>query len=145
MFLPTVPNIFPIYKHFIRTPFWKVIYSPSHGPAVDSRGRRMIYQKTQDTWYKDTKTLFLIRKRRQGDKNKELFFTLRNTNRRRVRSHKGWNDLIPVRDFKPAWKQVLFKWSFILLAAFPNGPIFWWTCVGISFRVVFTWYFITRN
>ena len=47
-------------------------------------------------------------------------------------------------DFKPAWKQVLFTCSFIS-AAFQNDPIVWWTCVGISFRVVFTWYFITRN
>ena len=42
------------------------------------------------------------------------------------------------------WKQVLLTWSFIS-ASFQNDPIFWWTCVSISFRVVFTWYFITRN
>ena len=59
-------------------------------------------------------------------------------------SHEERNELIPVWDFKPAWKQVLFTWSFIS-AAFQNDPIFWWTCVSISFRVVFTWYFITRN
>ena len=64
--------------------------------------------------------------------------------RLRVRSHERRNELIPVWDFKPAWKQVLFTWSFIS-AAFQSDPIFWWTCVGISFRVVFTWYFITRN
>ena len=29
-------------------------------------------------------------------------------------------------------------------AAFQNNPIYWWTYKGISFRVVFTWYFITR-
>ena len=52
----------------------------------------------------------------------------------RVRSHERWK-LIPVWDFKPAWKQVLFTWNFIFL----------WTCVGISFRVVFTWSFITQN
>ena len=62
----------------------------------------------------------------------------------RVRSHDSQNELIPVWNFKPAWKQVLFTWSFIS-AAFQNDPIFWWTCVGISFRVVFTWYFITWN
>ena len=54
------------------------------------------------------------------------------------------NELILVWDFKLAWKQVLFTWSFIS-AAFQNDPISWWTCVGISFRVLFTWYFITRN
>ena len=62
----------------------------------------------------------------------------------RLRSHETQNELIPVWDFKPAWKQVLFTWSFIS-AAFQNDPIFWWTCVSISFRVVFTWYFITRS
>ena len=62
----------------------------------------------------------------------------------RVRSHERRNELIPVWDFKPTWKQILFTWSFIS-AAFQNDPIFWWTCVSISFRVVFTWYFITRN
>ena len=36
------------------------------------------------------------------------------------------------------------QWSFIS-AGFQNDPIFWWTCVGISFQVVFTWYWITRN
>ena len=41
-------------------------------------------------------------------------------------------------------EKVLFAWSFIS-AAFQSDPIFWWTCVGISFWVVFTWYFITRN
>ena len=50
---------------------------------------------------------------------------------------------LPVWDFKPAWKQVLFKWSFIS-AAFQNDPIFWWTYVDISFRVVLA-YFITQN
>ena len=59
----------------------------------------------------------------------------------RVRSNERRNQLIPVWDFKPAWKQALFTWSFIS-AAFPSDPIFWWTYVGISFRVVFTWYFI---
>ena len=54
------------------------------------------------------------------------------------------NELIPVWDFKPAWKHFLFTWSFIS-AAFQNDPIFWWTFVGISFRVVFTWYLITQN
>ena len=58
----------------------------------------------------------------------------------RVLWHERRNELIPVWDFKPAWKQVLFTWSFIS-AAFQNDPIFWWTCVGISFRVVFTWNF----
>ena len=62
----------------------------------------------------------------------------------RVRSREKRNELITVWDFKLSWKQVLFKWSFIS-AAFQNDPIFWWTCVGISFRVVFTWYLITRN
>ena len=62
----------------------------------------------------------------------------------RVHSHEKWNELIPVWDFKPAWKQVLFTWSFIS-ATFQSDTIFWWTCVGISFRVVFTWYFFTRN
>ena len=62
----------------------------------------------------------------------------------RVRSHERRNELIPVWDFKPTWKQILFTWSFIS-AAFQNDPIFRWTCVGITFRVVFTWYFITRN
>ena len=42
------------------------------------------------------------------------------------------------------WKQVLFTWGFIS-AAFQNDPLFWWICVSILFRVVFTWYFITRN
>ena len=45
----------------------------------------------------------------------------------RVRSHERWNELIPVWDFKPAWKQVLFTWSFIS-AAFQNDSIFWWIC-----------------
>ena len=62
----------------------------------------------------------------------------------RVRSHERRNELIPVWDFKPAWKQVLFTWLFIS-AAFQNDPIYRRTCVGVSFRVVFTWYFITRN
>ena len=62
----------------------------------------------------------------------------------RVRSDERRNELIPFWDFKPAWKQVLLTWSFIS-AAFQNDPIFWWICLGISFRVVFTWYFITRN
>ena len=62
----------------------------------------------------------------------------------RVNSHKRWNELIPVWDFKLAQKKVLFTWSYIS-TAFQNDPIFWWTCVGISFRVMFTWYFITRN
>ena len=62
----------------------------------------------------------------------------------RVRSHERRNELIPFWDFKPAWKQVLLTWSFIS-TAFQNDPIFWWICLGISFRVVFTWYFITRN
>ena len=61
----------------------------------------------------------------------------------RACSHERRNELIPVWDFKPAWKQVLFTWSFIS-AAFQNDPIFWWTCADISFRIVFT-YFITRN
>ena len=64
--------------------------------------------------------------------------------RYRVRSHERRNKLIPVWDFKQAWKQVLFTWSFIS-AAFQNVPIFWWTYVCISFRAVFNWYFITRN
>ena len=67
---------------------------------------------------------------------------MNNTNR--VRSREGRNELIPVWDLKPAWKQVLFTWRFIS-AAFQNDPIFWWTCVGISFWVVFKWYFTTRN
>ena len=46
----------------------------------------------------------------------------------------------PVCDYKPAWKQVLFTWSFIT-----KQPDIWWTCVGISFRILFTWYFIIRN
>ena len=50
----------------------------------------------------------------------------------------------PVWDYKPAWKQVMFTWSFVS-AAFQSDPIYWWTCVGISFRMVFTWYFNTRN
>ena len=54
------------------------------------------------------------------------------------------NEHILVWDSKPGLKQVLFTWGFIL-AAFQNDPIFWWTCVGISFWVVFTWYFIPRN
>ena len=58
----------------------------------------------------------------------------------RVRSHERRNELRPVWDFKPAWKQVLFTWHFIS-AAFQNNPIFWWTYVSISFRVVFTWLF----
>ena len=37
----------------------------------------------------------------------------------RVRSHERRNELILVWDFKPAWKQVLFPWSFIS-AAFQN-------------------------
>ena len=55
-------------------------------------------------------------------------------------SHKRQNELMLVWDFKPVWKQVLFTWSFIS-AAFQNVTIFWWSCVGISFQVVFTWYF----
>ena len=62
----------------------------------------------------------------------------------RVCSYERRNELIPVWDFKPTWEQVVFTWSFIS-AAFQNDPIFWWTCVGISFRVVSTWYFIIRN
>ena len=50
---------------------------------------------------------------------------------------------MPAWDFKSAWKQGLFTWSFIL-AAFQNNSIFWWACVAISFRVVCTWYFITQ-
>ena len=38
----------------------------------------------------------------------------------------------------------MFTWSFIS-AVFQNDPIFWWTCVRISFRVVFTWDYIARN
>ena len=55
----------------------------------------------------------------------------------RLSSHERQNELIPVWDFKPAWKQVLFTWSFVS-AAFQNDPKFWWICLGISFRVVFT-------
>ena len=62
----------------------------------------------------------------------------------RLRSHERRNELIPAWNFKPAWKQVLSTWRFIS-AAFQNDPIFWWTCVGISFWVVFTWYVITQN
>ena len=62
----------------------------------------------------------------------------------RVRTHERQNELITAWDFKPAWKQGLVTWSFIS-AAFQNDPIFWWTCVDISFRVVFAWYFINRN
>ena len=51
--------------------------------------------------------------------------------------HVRRNELMPVWDFKLAWKQVLFTWSFIS-AAFQNDPI-------CSFRVVFAKYFITRN
>ena len=43
----------------------------------------------------------------------------------RLRSHERRNELIPVWDFKPAWIQVLFTWSFIS-DAFQNDPIFWW-------------------
>ena len=39
----------------------------------------------------------------------------------RVRSHERQNELIPVWDFKPAWNQVLFTWSFIS-AAFQKQP-----------------------
>ena len=53
----------------------------------------------------------------------------------RVRSHERRNELTPAWDFKSAWKQVMFTWSSIL-AAFQNDPIFWWTCIGISFRLV---------
>ena len=67
-----------------------------------------------------------------------------NFNFLRVRSHERRNELIPVWDFKPAWKQVLFSWSFNA-AGSQNDPIFWWICIGISFRVVFIWYFITKN
>ena len=62
----------------------------------------------------------------------------------RVRSHERQNEIIPVWLLKMAWKQVLFTWSFTS-TAFQNDPIFWWTCVSISFRVVFTCYFITQN
>ena len=62
----------------------------------------------------------------------------------RVCSHETWNELIPVWDFKLVWKQVLFTWGYIS-AAFQNNPIFWWAYVGISLRVMFIWYFITRN
>ena len=62
----------------------------------------------------------------------------------KVRSHERGNELITVWDFKPVWKQVLFTWS-LISAAFQNNLIFRRTCVGASFRVVFTWYFITRN
>ena len=33
----------------------------------------------------------------------------------------------------------------VTFCAYQNDPTFWWTCVGISFRVAFTWYFITQN
>ena len=59
-------------------------------------------------------------------------------------SHKNRNELIPVWDFRPAWKQVLFTWRFIS-AAFQNDPIFWWICVSISFWSMFTLHFITQN
>ena len=62
----------------------------------------------------------------------------------RVCSHDRQNELIPVWDSKPAWKQVLFTWR-LNLAAYQKDLIFWWTWVGISFWVVFTWYFITQN
>ena len=62
----------------------------------------------------------------------------------RVCSHERWNELIPVSDFKPAWKQVLFTWS-LTSTVFQNHLIFGWTCVDISFRVVFTWCFVTWN
>ena len=61
-----------------------------------------------------------------------------------VRSHERRNELVPVWNFKPTWKQVLFTWCFFS-AAFQNDPIFWWICVGISFWVVVTWYLIIRN
>ena len=56
----------------------------------------------------------------------------------RARLYERLNELILVWDFKPAWKQVLFTWRFTT-AAFQNDPIFWWACIGISFRVLFTW------
>ena len=61
-----------------------------------------------------------------------------------VRSHERRNELVPVWNFKPTWKQVLLTWRFFS-AAFQNDPIFWWICVGISFWVVVTWYLIIRN
>ena len=55
----------------------------------------------------------------------------------RVRSYmRGKMNSYRFRDFKPAWKQVLFTWSFIS-AAFRNNSIFWWACLGISFRVAY--------
>ena len=42
-----------------------------------------------------------------------------------MRSHERQNELIPVWDFKLAWKQVLFTWIFIS-PAFQNDSIFWW-------------------
>ena len=84
-----------------------------------------------------TKKALLISKKR-------VISFLKGISQFRVRSHERRNELIPFWDFKPAWKQVLLTWSFIS-GAFQNDPIFWWICLGISFRVVLTWYFITRN
>ena len=61
----------------------------------------------------------------------------------RVRSHDRRNELMSTWDFKPTWNQVLFTWRFISVA-FQNESI-WWTCIGISFRLMFTWCFITQN
>ena len=57
----------------------------------------------------------------------------------RVRSHKRRNKLVSNRrESKFCSHEVSFRLH-------SKRPIFWWTCVGMSFRVAFTWYFIMRN
>ena len=61
----------------------------------------------------------------------------------RVCSYQRQNELIPVWNFKPAWKigcshEVSFRLHFKTTRYFDGH-------VGISFRVVFTWYFITQK
>ena len=69
-----------------------------------------------------------------------------NFNFLRVRSHKRRNELISVWDFKPAWKQVLFTWSFNS-AGSQNDPIFWWICIRnfISGSVYMMFYYQKWN
>ena len=77
--------------------------------------------------------LYIIRKKFFKPDNRFVYF--------RVRLHERRNELIQVWDFKSLWNKFysrdvlcISKWPDILME-----------CVGISFRVAFTWYFITQN
>ena len=43
--------------------------------------------------------------------------------------------------FETGMKTCSVHMTFHCFGSYQNDPIFWWACVRISFRVVFTWYF----